>query len=399
MEPYRCGVTRRISNARILAIGTELTTGATRDTNSGDLAAELTSLGVRVLSTTALPDDLVRVTEAFRAAMAEADLVLATGGLGPTPDDLTREAIAAACGLEVHEDPELVAWLDEMFRRRGAPMPDANRKQAWLVDGAQALHNDRGTAPGWWLERPDGRIVVALPGPPREMHPMWREQVLPRLRGGALGADRASHTLRLTGIGESALVGLIGEDVLRRTNPQVATYARADAVDVVVYTEADGGRSARELLEGALADLRSKVGPYVFAEGEETWVDALRASLAGRTLAVVEIGTAGQLTALLGDADFLTFAELLRTGDDAHHAATELGHYAQRVRQVGHADLGVALFARQTRDTHVRIAIASADGAAELQRTAFMAGDEGRRRAALAACAALWETLHQRPGS
>src|SRR5262245_29165831 len=117
----------------MLAVGSELTTGATRDTNSGDLARELTDLGVRVLRTSALPDDLEMVSDAFATALTDADLVVSTGGLGPTPDDLTREAIAAACGLEVHEDPELIAWLTEMFERRGAPMPQANRKQAWLI--------------------------------------------------------------------------------------------------------------------------------------------------------------------------------------------------------------------------------------------------------------------------
>lgn len=386
---------RTIATARFLAVGTELTTGATRDTNSGDLARELSALGLRVLSTMSLPDDLAAVTTAFRDALSDADLVVSTGGLGPTPDDLTREAIAAACGLEVHEDPALLAWLDEMFSRRGAPMPDANRKQAWLVDGATALHNAYGSAPGWWIDRPDGRIVIALPGPPREMGPMWRDQALPRLQAGTLGVDRASHTLRLTGIGESALVGVIGEGVLRATNPQVATYARADAVDVVVSTQAEGGRRAQELLDQALVELRGKVGQYVFAEDDQTWADALGAQLGTRTMATVEIGTAGHLAALLGDADFLIFAELLRRPDETHHAATDLGHYAQRVREIGHADLGVALFARQVRDTHVRIAIASDDGVVELQRTAFMAGDEGRRRAALAACAALWETLRE----
>ena len=394
---YRDGVPRTIATARFLAVGTELTTGSTRDTNSGDLARQLTALGLRVLSTMSLPDDLAAVTSAFRDALGDADLVVSTGGLGPTPDDLTREAIAAACGLDVHEDPALYAWLDEMFSRRGAPMPDANRKQAWLIDGATALHNSHGSAPGWWVDRPDGRIVIALPGPPREMGPMWRDQALPRLQAGSLGADRASHTLRLTGIGESALVGVIGESVLRASNPQVATYARADAVDVVVSTQAEGGRSARELLDAALTELRERVGAYVFAEDDQTWVDALAAGLGGRTMATVEIGTAGHLCALLGDAEFLTVAELLRAPDETHHAAADLGHYAQRVREVGHADLGVALFARQARDTYVRIAIASDDGVVDLQRTAFMAGDEGRRRAALACCAALWDTLRQGP--
>lgn len=370
----------------------------TRDTNSGDLARELTGLGVRVVATTALPDDLERVTRAFEECLEDVDLVVSTGGLGPTPDDLTREAIAAACGEQVHEDPALLAWLEEMFARRGAPMPNANRKQSWLIDGATALHNAHGSAPGWWIDRPDGRVVIALPGPPREMYPMWREQVLPRLQAGALGIDWATHTLRLTGIGESALVDLIGEDVLRTANPQVATYARADAVDIVVSAESDGRLTAPQLVDQTVSRLRGAIGRYVFAEGDETWTDAIGSVIGSRTLAIVEVGTAGQLGALLGDASFLRFSELLREDAEVAHAQHDLAHYAVRVRDFGHADIGLAVFVRQTRDTHVRIAIAIGGNVVELQRTAFQAGDEGRRRAALATAAALWETLRNPAG-
>src|SRR5215212_2942227 len=160
-----------ILRAEILAVGSELTNGWTRDTNSGDLARELTELGVTVRRTTALPDDLALVTDAFARAMESADLVVSTGGLGPTPDDLTREAIAGACALEPRVDPELHAWLARLFQRRGLPMPEANLKQAWLIPGATALPNALGTAPGWWVERSDGGVIVALPGPPREMWP------------------------------------------------------------------------------------------------------------------------------------------------------------------------------------------------------------------------------------
>lgn len=387
---------RAIRTARFLAVGTELTTGVTRDTNSGDLARELTGLGVRVVATTALPDDLERVSRAFREALDDVDLVVSTGGLGPTPDDLTREAIAAACGAQVYEGPALLAWLEEMFTRRGAPMPDANRKQAWLIDGATALHNAYGSAPGWWVDRPDGRVIIALPGPPREMLPMWREQALPRLQSGALGVDWATHTLRLTGIGESALVGVVGEEVLRQHNPQVATYARADAVDLVVSAESDGRLTAGQLVDQTVGLLREQVGQYVFAEGDQTWADAIAQVIGTRTLSIVELGTAGQVGALLGDASFVQFGELLRADDEVAHAQHDLAHYAVAVRDFGHADIGLAVFARQTRDTHMRIAIALGKDVVELQRTAFLAGDEGRRRAALAAAAALWETLRSR---
>jgi nicotinamide-nucleotide amidase len=381
---------RAIKTAAILAVGSELTTGATRDTNSGDLARELTVLGVRVLRSTALPDDLGLATSAVAGALADADLVVCTGGLGPTPDDLTREAIAAACGLEPRVDEELLAWIRGLFERRGIDMPDANRKQAWLIDGADALPNAHGSAPGWWVERPDGRLITALPGPPREMWPMWRDHALPRLRAGALGVKRATHTLRLTGVGESALVALIGEDVLRTANPQVATYARADAVDVVVSAETDGRLPAQAVVDAAVARLRTQVGEYVFAEGDQTWADALGARLDGRTLATVEQGSGGQLAALLGEAPYLAHAELVTIADD-------LAQLAADARQDHGADLGLAMSVRQTKDTHVRVAIATADGVEEIQKVAFLAGDEGRRRAALSCAAALWQFLGSAP--
>ncbi|MEP7379451.1 MAG: molybdopterin-binding protein [Chloroflexota bacterium] len=387
---------RPIETATILAVGSELTTGTTRDTNSGDLARELTALGVRVLRSVALPDDLAIATKAVGDALADADLILTTGGLGPTPDDLTREAIAAACGVEPHVDAGLLAQIEAMFTRRGGAMPDANTKQAWLIDGALALPNAHGSAPGWWVERPDGRVVIALPGPPREMWPMWREHALPRLQSGRLGVERATHTLRLSGVGESALVALIGEDILRAANPQVATYARADAVDVVVSAVGDGRLSAAAAVEDAVGRLRTAIGEFIFAEGDQSWADALGVRLGGRTLATVELGTAGQLQALLGGASYLRFGELVADAENVHHAAHDLGHFAARVREVGGADIGVALLARQDKDTHVRVAISTADGVEEMTRVAFLAGDEGRRRAALACAAALWQFLGDR---
>ncbi len=154
---------------------------------------------------------------------------MSTGGLGPTPDDLTREAIAAAIGEAPTVDPDLEAWLRDLWRRRGMPFPESNLKQAWLIPSATALPNPNGTAPGWLVQRADGRVVVALPGPPREMRPMWADEVLPRLRDVGLGADVASRTYRLAGIGESQVAEILGETLLRSTNPIVATYARVEA--------------------------------------------------------------------------------------------------------------------------------------------------------------------------
>jgi len=378
----------------LLTVGSELTTGETRDTNGGDLARELNALGVEVLRIEALRDDLPAVTDAIRRALGEADLVVTSGGLGPTPDDLTREAIAAACGLMPIVDPELEAWLLGLYERRGMAMPEANRKQAWLIPGASALRNPAGTAPGWWVERPDGRIIVALPGPPRELAPVWGAEALPRLRARGLGDDRAAVTLRLAGIGESALVELIGDARLRTDNPRLATYARHDAVDLRVSAVAAGGVPAADLLARAVADVEPLVAPYLFAHGDESWVDALTARLAGRRVGIVEIGSGGQLGALLGAAPWLVFAEALAPDSALAGAHADLAEYATRVRAVGDVEIGLALRARERAgDTAVHIAADIEGRRVAVTRTAFLGGEQGRRRAALAAAAELWRWL------
>ena len=289
--------THHVLTAELLSIGTELTVGDTRDTNAGELARSLTSLGVRVLRLTALPDDLASVTAAFSDGLSRADMVVSTGGLGPTPDDLTREAIAAACDETVAVDPATEAWLRELWTRRGIPFPELNLKQAWLIPSAEALPNPNGTAPGWFVRRPAGGLIVALPGPPREMRPMWANEALPRLQAIGLGADVAARTYRLAGVGKSQVAELLGEDLLRSTNPVVATYARVEAVDVRISAVGDDHRSGRP------PSSRRRRRPFsprsvgtsglpVRRRGARPSVPA-SASL-GWTLAAVEIATGGQ---------------------------------------------------------------------------------------------------------
>lgn len=375
----------------MLAIGSELTTGQTRETDGGDLARELTALGVEVRAVTALPDDLAAVTDGIRAALERVELVITTGGLGPTPDDLTREAIAAACGEAPAEDPELLAWLEGLFARRSRPMAPMNRKQAWLIPSAEALPNARGTAPGWWISRPGGRLIVALPGPPREMAAMWQAEVLPRLRVRGLGRDRAATTLRLTGIGESDVAALIGEPILRAANPDVATFARDDAVDVRIAARAADGRSAADLVASSLATLEPRLARWIFARDEEGWPEALGLLLGDRRVATAEVGTAGRLVALVGAAPWLARAEVLPAADQPFDGLVGL---AGRAREAAGADLGLAVRAwPQDGDTAVEIAVADRAGVTALAEVVFMGGGEGRRRAALAACAALWRHL------
>ena len=215
---------------------------------------------------TAVPDRLEVVSDAFGTGLDRADLVVSTGGLGPTPDDLTREAIAAVLGETVAVDPDLEAWLRELWKRRGMDMPDMNLKQAWLIPSATAIPNANGTAPGWWVDAPGGGVIVALPGPPREMRPMWRDWVLPRLEARGLGRDFLARTYRLTGIGESAVADVLGEELLRRPNPEVATYARVEAVDVRIAAFGESGSNgaagatAAELVAAAEEVVLDKLG-------------------------------------------------------------------------------------------------------------------------------------------
>jgi len=405
---------RRILTAELLSIGTEITVGETRDTNAGELARSLTGLGVSVTRIQAVPDDLGVVTAAFAAALERADLVVSTGGLGPTPDDLTRESIAAVAGEEPAVDPDLETWLRRLWSRRGMPFPEMNLKQAWLIPSATALPNDNGTAPGWWVDRPDGRILVALPGPPREMRPIWTDQVVSRLRERGAGTDTAHRTFRLAGIGESQLADLLGEELLRETNPIVATYARADAVDVrVSATGGDGPRSAAALADEAARHVLGIIGPYVWAEGDTTWAEAIGEALEARgwTLACVEVGTGGSLAALVGDRPWLVFTESLAPdapGASAHadtntdtdkdadariegtdaEAVPGLEALARRAMAVGGADVGVAVRARpRGDDTAVSVVVVRPDGVHRERRLVFLGGANGRSRSALTAAA------------
>jgi nicotinamide-nucleotide amidase len=399
---------RRILTAELLSIGTELTVGETRDTNAGELARSLTELGIAVGRIQAVPDDLAVVTAAFAVALERADLVVSTGGLGPTPDDLTRESISAVAGEPPAIDPTLEAWLRRLWSRRGMAFPEINLKQAWLIPSATALPNDNGTAPAWWVDRPDGRIIVALPGPPREMRPIWTEHVVPRLLAVEAGRDIAHRTFRLAGIGESQLADLLGEELLRATNPIVATYARADAVDVRVSAVGDeaggGGLTARALVDAAAEHVLGLIGQYVWAEGETTWPDAIGAALDARgwTLADLEVGTGGSLGTLLGDRPWLVFSESLAPGGPGAAAHGDgrtmagLEGLVRRALTVGGGTVGVGVGVRpRGGDTTVSVVVVSPEGVHRERRQVFLGGANGRSRAALAAAAVLLAQLQQ----
>ena len=222
--------------AEIISCGTELLLGHITDTNATYLAQSLASLGIDLYFVSQVGDNQGRIVETLRRAWERSDLVVITGGLGPTEDDLARESISTMLGETMQVDPELEAELRAMFAARNSVMPERNIKQATLIPSAQVLPNPRGTAPGWWVEK-DGHIIVAMPGVPREMYHMWENEVIPRLTpftGGLI----FTRILRVWGLGESAVEERLGS-VIHSNNPTVATYAKSDAIDVRITAKAE----------------------------------------------------------------------------------------------------------------------------------------------------------------
>ena len=396
-----------VRTAELLSIGTELTVGETRDTNAGDLARELTERGVVVTRMTALPDDLRSVTAAFADAVSRSDLVISTGGLGPTPDDLTREAIAGYLGETPAVDPALEAWLRELFERRNLPFPESNLKQAWRIPSAEAIPNLNGTAPGWFVAPREGGLVVALPGPPREMRPMWDGWVLPRLLERGLGRPIVSVTLRLTGIGESAIAARLGSLLDDDGRPSVATYARAEAVDIRIWTHAsndapDALREAEALVAAAEARVLAEVGEHVWARGSQTWSEALAEALDARgwRLSAVEIGLRGALFALLGEGlgPRLALGQTLTARPAPDGRRLPLEDLADWAAAAAGVEVGLVVEVRERGgDTAATVAVRTPESSHRETRVVFLGGAQGRARAAVAGAAILAGRLRPAP--
>jgi nicotinamide-nucleotide amidase len=280
--------------AEILSIGTEILLGEIVDTNSQYIASRLPALGIDLYFKHVVGDNLGRLVETMRRARESNDLVICTGGLGPTEDDLTREAIAAVMEEETHIDAELENWLRNRFAGRGTnPMPERNLKQCWLIPSARPIPNPRGTAPGWWVER-DGKIVIAMPGPPAEMTRMWDEEVAPELLARRPGVVLVTRTIKTAGIGEGQLDEMISP-LLKSTNPSIGVYARADGVHVRLGAKAPTQEEARALIEPVETELRKILFPAVWGVDDETFESIVGQMLAerGLTLAAMESCTGG----------------------------------------------------------------------------------------------------------
>lgn len=293
--------------AEILSIGTELLLGNITDTNATFLAQQLAALGIDLYFVSQVGDNQGRVVETLRRAWERADLIITTGGLGPTEDDLTRESIAELLDEKMEVIPELERELRDFFAGRGITMPTRNLKQATLIPSARTLPNPIGTAPGWWTER-DEHIIVSMPGVPHEMIRMWTNEVLPLLRPRT-GAVLFTRMLRVSGMGEGNVEEKL-DPLLHSGNPTIATYARRDAVDVRVTAKAPTEEQARALVAEMEAQVREILASYIFGVDDETLQSVVGNLLRekGWTLGAMESCTGGlfasTITDVAGSSDY-----------------------------------------------------------------------------------------------
>lgn len=287
--------------AEILSIGTEILLGHITDTNAPYLAQFLSELGIDLFFISQVGDNQGRVTQTLQRAWDRAEVIITTGGLGPTEDDVTREAICALLDETPTVDEAYLTELQAFFMRRMGHFPTSNTKQAWVIPSATMLANPIGTAPGWYVQR-DGRVIISMPGVPREMKKMWEEQALPRLRPLTGGGTLLTRILRVSGLGESTVEERLGE-LIHSTNPTLATYAKNDAVDVRISAKAATQAEAEALVAPAEARARELLGRHVFGIDKATLPGVIGELLhpSGWQLATMESCTGGMLASYITD--------------------------------------------------------------------------------------------------
>jgi nicotinamide-nucleotide amidase len=344
--------------AEIVSVGSELLLGQIVDTNAAFVARHLAALGLDLFHKTTVGDNLGRVAAAVKTALGRVDVVITTGGLGPTEDDVTREAVARATNRELEFHPELLDQIEAFFRVRGLPLSPSNRKQAYVPRGAIPLPNPVGTAPCFILEE-GTRTLVVLPGVPREMEYLLRTAALPHIRSRyGLQAAIVSRLVRVAGLGESRVGELLADLMARAANPTVGTMAHPGQVDVRIAAKAPDEAAARALIAPVEAEICARLGDAVFGTDGESLEGAVAAQLAnpGRTLGLVEVGTGGLVSERLTSVSGMTgrLESLVASLDGARR---RLG-----VPSASAADLARAVRAWAGTDVGAAVVMAAAEG-------------------------------------
>ena len=289
-------------NCAIVTIGTELLLGQITDTNASYLARELNRIGLPVALHTTVGDNYTQIKDALSEALKRTDLVITTGGLGPTEDDLTREVIADLVGSPLTFKKELMAQIESIFKRFGYCMPENNRKQAFIPDGAIPIPNEVGTAPGFIVEKAS-KVIVTLPGVPRELKYLLSREVIPELKKRFhLNQERiSSKVLKVTGIGESKVDSQIKDLIKAQINPTVGILASPGDISIRITASAKNAKQAENLIVPIEQEIRSRLGIAVYGVDDDTLHGVVINLLNKRrkTLSIVETFTGGVLTARL----------------------------------------------------------------------------------------------------
>src|SRR5436853_756289 len=280
--------------ADIIAIGSELLTPHRTDTNSLWLTERLNSIGIEVMQKTIVGDDEQRLEHAIRDSLRRSDLIISTGGLGPTEDDVTRKVFARVLGRQLTLDYDVLETIRERFASRGYQMAPNNERQALVPAGATVLPNQNGSAPGLTISH-ESKFIVLLPGPPREMRPMFEDQIMGELENRSRGTRIARRTLKVTGLGESALDELIAPIYGQYSNPQTTILFTNCEIEVHLTATADNLSIAERLLNELSEKLKEKVGDYIYSTAGESVEEVVGRGLAekGHTIATAESCTGG----------------------------------------------------------------------------------------------------------
>jgi nicotinamide-nucleotide amidase len=345
--------------------------GELTDTNSSWIAARLPALGIQLEWVSIIGDDLTNLAQTISRGLDRSDFIFTTGGLGPTQDDLTREAVAAALGETPVVQDEVVRELEEYFRKRGAAMPSNNIKQALLVPSAQFLLNRNGTAPGWWAQR-DGKTIICMPGPPGEMQVIWEEEVEPRLRQTVHGDVTISRSIKTMGLSEGAVDEAVSE-FFGRENPYLGIYSKPDGIHLRLIARAPNTAAALGLIRPVEEAIVGRLGPYVWGYDDETPERAVGQALMerGLTLATMESCTGGYLANSITEAP--DSSKYFKGGLVAYSegAMVAQGVPADTIRKFGAVSLetaaAMARSARERLGADFGIGIAGVAGPSELE--------------------------------
>ncbi len=307
-------------SAEIIAVGSELLTPDKTDTNGLWLTDQLLGIGVEVKLKTIVGDDEPRLEETIRDALKRSDIVITTGGLGPTEDDVTRQVSARAAGRELIYHEELETELRERFRRWGREMPEINKRQAFVIDGAEVLPNPNGSAVGMMLKG-DGKFLIVLPGPPREMQPMFRDFVIEALRSAGGGTVVRRRVMRVAGMGESAVDELIAPIYKKYSEVQTSILFNKTEIEIHLTAAAANEARAEAMLDEVAKDLIGPLGSALFATHGETMEDIVGTLLTERkeTLSVAESCTGGligmRLTEVAGSSAYFLEGAITYSND------------------------------------------------------------------------------------